>query len=104
MRNFKTSQSFWQCGNAKLLGAVAWLALCHSAVGAPFEQALQQQYRSSGLPGLCVAAVDAQGVRYSAGLGLADVERGVSYDADTVQPVGSVSKTLIGLAIADLVT
>lgn len=104
MRNFKTSQSFWQCGNAKLLGAVAWLALCHSAVGAPFEQALQQQYRASGLPGLCVAAVDAQGVRYSAGLGLADVERGVSYDADTVQPVGSVSKTLIGLAIADLVT
>ena len=56
------------------------------------------------MPGLCVAAVDAQGVQYSVGLGLADVERGVSYDADTVQPVGSVSKTLIGLAIADLVT
>ncbi len=104
MENRNNSQSFWQSGNANLLGTVAWLALCQSAVGAPFEQVLEQQYRASRLPGLCVATVDVHGVRYSAGRGLADVEKRVPYDADTVQPVGSVSKTLIGLAIADLVT
>ena len=58
--------------------------------------------RSTGLPGLCVATADVHGPRFSAGFGHADVAAKQPYTPDTVQPVGSLSKTLIGLAIAYL--
>ena len=49
--------------------------------------------------GFGVAIVNAQGVLYQRGFGFADVQARKAYGIHTVQPVASVSKTLIGLAL-----
>jgi len=54
---------------------------------------------ASHLPGFCAAIVDAGGVRYANGFGFADLAAKKAYTPSTVQPVGSVSKTLIGIAL-----
>ncbi len=54
---------------------------------------------ASPLPGFAVAVVDSGGVRYEAGFGLADRQRGTPFTPATVQEIGSVSKTLIGVAL-----
>lgn len=54
---------------------------------------------SSGFVGVGVAITGPNGMHYAQGFGMADVERAVPYDEHTVQTVGSVSKTLIGLAV-----
>jgi CubicO group peptidase (beta-lactamase class C family) len=61
---------------------------------------LQAQFVASGLPGFCVATADATSTRFAAGFGWSDVARRQAYSADTVQPVGSVSKTIVGLMLA----
>ncbi len=58
--------------------------------------ALQQQ---SSLPGFAVAIVSGKDVLYQRGFGLADLGAKRPYTEDTVQNVGSVSKTVIGVAI-----
>lgn len=78
---------------------LAWLAIGTARAD---DAAFTAWHRASGLPGLCVASADANGVRHAAGFGWADIEARVAYTPDTVQPVGSVSKTVIGLALADL--
>lgn len=62
-------------------------------------QELNRLYAGSKFPGFCVAIVDANGIAYQQGFGLADVEKKVPYSPKTIQPVGSVSKTLIGVAL-----
>jgi len=49
--------------------------------------------------GLGVAIVDTSGVLYKKGLGLADISSNQSYDINTIQPIASVSKTFIGIAL-----
>ncbi len=56
--------------------------------------------QSSGLPGYCATTVSSSGISSSTAQGFADVEAKVPYSLDTVQPVGSVSKTLIGYALS----
>jgi CubicO group peptidase (beta-lactamase class C family) len=55
---------------------------------------------SSGLPGYCATSVSSSGITSSTAQGYADVDAKVPYTLDTVQPVGSVSKTLIGYALS----
>jgi len=43
--------------------------------------------------------VSPQGVRYQHGFWLADVQARKAYDSHTVQPIASVSKTVVGLAL-----
>jgi CubicO group peptidase (beta-lactamase class C family) len=73
--------------------AIAW---------AQHEDLFATLYSSSGLPGFCIANADAQGTRFAAGHGFADLAARVPYSPDTVQPVGSVGKTIVGQALADL--
>ena len=54
---------------------------------------------ASPLPGFAVAVVDSGGVRYEGGFGVADRPTGAPFTPATVQEVGSVSKTLIGVAL-----
>jgi CubicO group peptidase (beta-lactamase class C family) len=75
------------------------LAAAAPAAGAPLDRELAQLQAGSELPGFCVALVDAGGLRYRNGFGYADLETKRPYTADTVQPVASVSKTLIGVAL-----
>ncbi|NVB37127.1 beta-lactamase family protein [Pseudenhygromyxa sp. WMMC2535] len=56
-----------------------------------------------GVPGVGLAVVDEQGVRWAGGVGLADVERGRPVDADTAFRVGSITKSLVALAVMRLV-
>jgi CubicO group peptidase (beta-lactamase class C family) len=49
--------------------------------------------------GFGVALVDSTGVLYANGFGMADVSRQTPYTAQTVQPIASISKTFIGLAV-----
>lgn len=54
---------------------------------------------SGPIHGFGVAIVNADGVVYSEGFGYADVAAQKPYTAHTIQNIGSVSKTLIGIAL-----
>lgn len=61
--------------------------------------ALRQHWQQSDFPGFAVAIVSADGIVYEHGFGFADKARRTPYTPATVQGVGSVSKTLIGVAL-----
>ena len=60
---------------------------------------LFEHYQTSDLPGFSVAIVNELGVLYEKAFGFADKEERVDYQVSTVQNVGSVSKTFVGLAL-----
>ncbi|GAB3726666.1 serine hydrolase domain-containing protein [Hymenobacter agri] len=60
---------------------------------------LRQLWQQSALPGFAVAVVRPDGVVYEHGFGYANMARRQPYTATTVQVIGSVSKTLIGVAL-----
>jgi D-alanyl-D-alanine carboxypeptidase len=60
---------------------------------------LQQAFVKDSLPGLCVVLVDAHKVIYQKSFGFADIGNHIPYTTSTVQNVGSVSKTVIALAL-----
>ncbi|VXB51785.1 serine hydrolase [Massilia sp. 9I] len=78
-----------------LASVAAHAAVERAAVTAKLA-ALQQ---GSKLPGFAVAVVSAKEVLYQHGFGQADLEARRPYTEDTLQNVGSVSKTVIGVAI-----
>ncbi|MBC7447048.1 MAG: beta-lactamase family protein [Hymenobacteraceae bacterium] len=90
---------------ALFLSVVVSLAACGSAKAqSPATDSLTAALRAlaradSPLPGFAVAVVDSGGTRYAAGFGLADRARGTLFTPATVQQIGSVSKTLIGVAL-----
>ncbi len=49
--------------------------------------------------GLAVAIVDSAGILYEEGMGFADVKTNRPYTTTTIQPIASVSKTFIGIAL-----
>jgi CubicO group peptidase (beta-lactamase class C family) len=55
--------------------------------------------KTADFNGFAVALVGPQGVLYANGFGMADVAKGVPYTARTVQPIASISKTFVGLAV-----
>ncbi|GAA4004459.1 serine hydrolase domain-containing protein [Hymenobacter fastidiosus] len=60
---------------------------------------LRQHWQQSDFPGFAVAVVRPGGIVYAHGFGYADKARRRPYTPATVQCVGSVSKTLIGVAL-----
>lgn len=60
---------------------------------------LSALYSQSDLAGFSVSIVDAEGVFYQQGYGYADIENKIPYTEHTIQPIASVSKTFIGVAI-----
>lgn len=60
---------------------------------------LTHEFSESNFPGFCVAVVDQEKTIYQRGFGYTDIKNKSIYTADTIQPVGSVSKTLIGIAL-----
>ncbi len=91
------------------LAFAGWLLLpltagaqAHPAAAAPDSVTQQTPRRlaaSPALPGFAVAVVGSGGIRYEAGFGLADRAARAAFTPCTVQEVGSVSKTLIGLCL-----
>lgn len=60
---------------------------------------LSRQFAESNFPGFCVSVVDNDKVIYQNGFGYADVQSKTPYSVNTIQPIGSVSKTFIGVAL-----
>ena len=60
---------------------------------------LEREFAASNFPGFCVSVVSRNQTIYQHGFGYADVRNKTPYTVNTIQPVGSVSKTLIGTAL-----
>ena len=55
------------------------------------------------LPGFAVALVNADEIVYTKGFGFADVENEIPYTSETIQNIGSITKTTIGVSLMQLV-
>lgn len=60
---------------------------------------LQEHYENSDLPGFAVCVVKDQEVVYQNGFGFSNVESEIPYTPNTIQNIGSVTKTFVGLAL-----
>ncbi len=58
---------------------------------------------NSKIPGIGVAIVNNEGVVYKTGVGYADVEQKIPYTTETIQNIGSISKTCIAFGLMKLV-
>src|SRR5689334_349731 len=67
------------------------------------DQKLSKIAARKHLPGFAVAVVGQNEVLFQKGYGLSDIERNVPYEPQSLQNVGSVSKTLIGVSLMQLV-
>ena len=60
---------------------------------------LTKHYNSSDLPGFSVAIVSENEILYTRSFGLANKENEIAFESTTIQNLGSVSKTFVGLAL-----
>lgn len=60
---------------------------------------LNQIHEAGFINGFGVALVNQNGILYEAGIGFSDMENKRAYTDNTIQNIGSVSKTLIGIAL-----
>ena len=60
---------------------------------------LNSVYVHDSLPGLSVALVNGHGIIYQKSFGFADIKDNKPYNANTIQNIGSVSKSLISIAL-----
>lgn len=70
-----------------------------SAVRDELTDSIALHMGSADFNGVGVCIVGPQGVLYAGGAGFADVERKIPYDERTVQPIASISKTFVGIAV-----
>jgi CubicO group peptidase (beta-lactamase class C family) len=61
--------------------------------------ALNEVYKEGNFAGFGVAIANANGVLYSGGVGYANAETKEKYTQNTLQPIASISKTFIGIAL-----
>lgn len=88
-----------------LLGLLLALNIpCYAQLDtAQLTQELTIQFAASELPGLAVALVSAEGLLYTQTFGYADKVQEIPFQTNTCLPVGSVTKTLTGMAVVRLV-
>lgn len=60
---------------------------------------LSQIHKQGNFNGFSVAVVNENGTLYANGIGYADIKNKKKYTANTIQNIGSVSKTLVGIAL-----
>jgi CubicO group peptidase (beta-lactamase class C family) len=66
------------------------------------ESLIQSEMSQSKIPGLSVAIVSGDQLRYARGFGLADLENSVAAKPTTVYRLGSMSKTITATAVMQL--
>src|SRR5450631_436058 len=70
------------------------------AAPAGIEQYIRHAMRDWGVPGLAIAVVKDDRIIYAQGFGVRDLETRQPVDADTVFPIGSVTKSMTATAVA----
>ncbi|GAB3959623.1 hypothetical protein GCM10028805_56080 [Spirosoma harenae] len=75
----------------------------HSVYADSLKQELQTLLGQTLIPGFAVTILQHQTVLFSQGFGYADLKNKVPFTPQTINPVASISKTLIGLSIMKLV-
>ncbi|QJD69647.1 beta-lactamase family protein [Xanthomonas campestris pv. badrii] len=90
--------------------ALAWIgdalaADAPVAASAPssFERRIEQRMQEAGVVGMGAAIIRDRRVVWSAGFGFADRARKLAFTPDTVMNIGSVSKTVTGVALMQAV-
>ncbi len=63
------------------------------------NDSLSIAYKKSSLPGFAVAMVTKDKILYQEGFGYADLQKQTPFTINTVENIGSISKTLIGLSL-----
>lgn len=63
------------------------------------DNGLSKIQKDSKMPGFAVVIIKYDSVVFSKGYGFADIKSKSPYTPETIQPIGSVSKTFIGLAL-----
>ena len=81
------------------LGLLSSFTSARADEAAQLTQTLAALQQHSSLPGFAVAVVTPDGAIYEHGFGLADLARKTPYTAHTLQNLGSVSKTVVGVAL-----
>ncbi len=72
----------------------------HLLADAPsIDDKLKNIVKSSSIKGLAVSIVDLDSVLYMNSFGYADEEADIPYSNETIQPIASISKTLLGVSI-----
>ena len=61
--------------------------------------ALTTAYKQNDFPGFSVAIVNSDSILYENAFGFAELERKIPYTITTVQPIASISKLFIGIAV-----
>ena len=61
---------------------------------------LQHIFKESKLSGIGVAVFDSDNVLFSNGFGYANIEEGIPFTIQSIQNIGSISKTFIGVSLA----
>ena len=89
--------------SAVALTAFASVASSSNAIDPRLDGILTRATQETGKPGIAVAIQRGTEVIYSKGFGYADVELRVPVTPETVFPIGSITKTMTGLAIAQLI-
>lgn len=60
---------------------------------------IEKIYNRDFINGFAVAIVDENSILYSQGFGFADAKNKIRYTKNTIQPIASISKTFIGIAL-----
>ena len=82
-----------------ILGITWSFSVCSQNVQDSLQDQLTQLFDGSSIAGMGVAIVDTSGILFMRGLGYADVEKNIAYTPTTIQNIGSISKTFIGISI-----
>jgi CubicO group peptidase (beta-lactamase class C family) len=85
--------------NMLLLLATGFYFTANAQADKALSKKLTGIQKASNLPGFAVSIIKNDSVVFSNGFGYADKEAKTPYTPQTIQPVGSVSKTVIGLAL-----
>ncbi|MCX6316042.1 MAG: serine hydrolase [Bacteroidetes bacterium] len=63
------------------------------------DKALTKIYKEADFPGFALSVIKEDSVLFSKAYGFADIAKRIPYSLETIQPIGSVSKTIIALAL-----
>ncbi|WP_101946501.1 serine hydrolase [Mycobacterium sp. 3519A] len=75
----------------------------HGHTSPELDRKLSEIASRGDLPGFGVSVVTGDGVLFEKGYGYADIEKKIPYTKKSLQNIGSISKTLIGISLMQLV-